>query len=81
MVALLDEAWLLFLLSVIVSLVLFPLVFVVSFAYGGLCKRYPSVPKVLWMLACVFASTLAVLVLVEIAAGSVLFQSAGALAS
>jgi hypothetical protein len=81
MVSLIEEVWLLFLLALAVSLVLFPIVFVVSFAYGGLCKKYPGIPKVIWMFACILVSALVVLAFIEAAAGSIIFQAAGTLAS
>jgi len=81
MVSLVEEVWLLFLLALAVSLVLFPIVFVVSFVYSGLCKKYPGVPKVAWMFLCILISALAILAFIEIAAGSIIFQAAGALAS
>jgi len=81
MVSLIDEAWLLFLLSLVVSLVLLPVVFVVSFAYGALCRKYENVPRVAWMFVCILVATLAILAFIELVAGSVIYTTAGALAA
>ncbi len=74
------QVWLLLLLAVIVSLILFPIVFVTSFVYEALSKKYSKTPKVLWMLLCIFVATFAVLLVIELATGSVIFETAGTLA-
>jgi hypothetical protein len=81
MADILTEAWLLFLLALITSCVLFPITFVMSFAYGALAKKYAGIPRVAWMFACIFVATFAVLLIIEAALGSPIFQTAGALAA
>ncbi|MCX6767127.1 MAG: hypothetical protein NTY90_00130 [Candidatus Micrarchaeota archaeon] len=74
------EVWMLLLLAAAVSLILLPVVFVTGFFYEVLCKKYSGVPKILWMLLCIFAAAFAILLIIELAAGSVIFETAGALA-
>ena len=62
----LTEAWLLFLLSLIASVLVFPFLFVFSFAYSWLARKYPRTPSILFMALSTFLAILAALVLLEV---------------
>ena len=65
-VSLLTEAWLLFLLSLVVSAAVFPIVFVFSFIYDALVQKYRRTPRVLLMAVCTFIAVLLCLVFLEL---------------
>ncbi|VVB67753.1 Uncharacterised protein [Candidatus Norongarragalina meridionalis] len=54
-----QDAPLLLFYAVIAALVLFPLVFLMSFVYEALCKKWEKSPKILLMLLCTFIGVLA----------------------
>ncbi len=62
----LTQLWFVFLLSVAVTAVIFPLVFLMGFAYDGLADRYEKVPKILLMLLCTFFGVFLALLAVEL---------------
>ncbi len=63
-VAFAKDLWLLLLLSAIIALVIFPIVFLSAFAYDVLSKKYPQTPKiVLMMLVTLFGTFVGVLIL------------------
>ncbi|MFA6048852.1 MAG: hypothetical protein WC792_02820 [Candidatus Micrarchaeia archaeon] len=45
-----NDLWLLLLLSIIVTLVIFPVVFLSAFAYDVLSKKYPQTPRIILMM-------------------------------
>ena len=77
--ALLYEAWLILLLSILLSAVAFPFVVCLSFLYKLLRKRYPKTPGVLLFAVLTFAGTLAFLVLLELYLGITVGQAAALL--
>ena len=78
--ALLNEAWLLLLLSLIVSALVFPFAFIFSFVYGALQRKYRRTPEILLMALCTFLAVFTAMALLELYAGVTLPQVASALA-
>jgi len=62
----LARAWLVFLLSLVLSAALFPVVLAGYWAYRELAKRYPRTPKLLFAAVCTFLGVLLVVALAEI---------------
>jgi hypothetical protein len=58
MLELLNDAWILLMLSLVAALVLLPLVVFTAFAYDSLCRKYPKSPKILLMGICTYLATL-----------------------
>ena len=54
-----QDAPLLLLYTAVAALVLFPLVFLMSFVYDAMCRRWQKAPKILLMLLCTFLGVLA----------------------
>ena len=77
--ALLNEAWLVFLLSLVLSALAMPFVIVFSFVYDMLVKRYPRTPAVLLMAVTAFLAVLTAVILLELYVGYTIAQVAGAL--
>ena len=61
-----TQVWFVFLLSVGVTAVIFPLVFLLSFAYDSLAQKYEKLNKVLLMLACTFVGVFVALLAIEL---------------
>ncbi len=78
--AALTELWLLFLLSLVASALVFPFVFVFSFLYSLLEKRLPRTPRVLLMAFVTFAAVFIALALLEVYVGYTLGEVASSLA-
>ncbi len=76
--ALAGEAWLVFLLSLVLSALALPFVLVFSFAYDMLAKRYARTPPVLLMAVTTFLAVLAAVILLELYLGYTIAQVAGA---
>ncbi|MBI4360558.1 hypothetical protein HY572_02170 [Candidatus Micrarchaeota archaeon] len=64
--ALVSALWPLFLISVMVGVPAFVLVFAFSFVYAYLVKRFEGVPKIFWMLFCTVLGTFVALVLLYV---------------
>lgn len=79
--SLVSEFWLILLISLIVSALAFPIVFVFSFVYESLADKYRRTPRILLMALCTFLAVFAVFVVLELYVGITLAQVAGALAS
>ena len=75
----LTEVWLLFLLSLIVSAVVFPIVVVCSFFYSWLASRNPRTPKVLFMAVATLLGVFVALVLLELYFGITIPEIASSL--
>lgn len=73
---LLTELWLLFLLSLIASVLVFPFVLVFSFIYSWLTRRYERTPRVLLMAFVTFVAVFTALVLLELYVGYTIAQVA-----
>lgn len=71
---LISHGWFVLLLSLIVSLALFPLVVIVSFVYDHLVKSNPKTPKILLMLICTFIGVLIAALILEVYLGYTLPQ-------
>lgn len=71
---LLSEAWLVLLLSLIVSVVVFPLVFVSSLFYSWLAEKYGRTPRILLMAVTTFLAVLAAVLLLELYLGYTLAE-------
>lgn len=71
--------WLLFLLSLIVSALAFPIVFVFSFVYESLSDKYRKTPRILLMAVVTFLAVFATLAFLELYAGVTLPQVASSL--
>lgn len=72
--ALLPHVWFILLLSLIASLLVFPLVIIGSFLYDYLVKRHEKTPKVLIMLVVTFVMVAIVITLLEVYFGYTLPQ-------
>ncbi len=72
--ALIPHVWFILLLSLIVSLLAFPLVIIGSFLYDYLVKRHEKTPKVLIMLVVTFLITVILVTLLEVYFGYTLPQ-------
>lgn len=68
-VGFLTEAWLLFLLSLLVSAIAFPLVVLSSFFYSWMVAKNPRSPKVLFMAVATLVGVFIALVLLELYVG------------
>ncbi|MFH0835129.1 MAG: hypothetical protein V1881_02205 [Candidatus Micrarchaeota archaeon] len=55
----LQDAPLLLFYAAVAALVLFPLVFLMSFVYDAMCERWQKTPKILVMLLCTLIGVLA----------------------
>ncbi len=64
--SLVSQGWFVLLLSVILSLLVFPLVVLMSFLYDSLAKKNSKTSKISLMLACTFIGTLIVVLLLEV---------------
>ncbi len=73
-----TELWLLFLLSLIASVLAFPLVFISSFAYDMLARRFVRTPRILLMALVTFLAVFAAIALLELYVGFTLSQAAAA---
>ncbi|MEK6954481.1 MAG: hypothetical protein AABX01_05710 [Candidatus Micrarchaeota archaeon] len=62
----LSQGWLIFLLSVVATFLVFPLVFLMSFFYDWLANKYEKAPKVILMLIVTFVSVFIAVLLIEI---------------
>jgi hypothetical protein len=75
-----GKLFVLLILAFAIALVLFPLVFLTSFLYEYLAKKWEkSVPKILVMFLCTLIASFAALLAFEIYSGFVLEQVLGAL--
>lgn len=68
-----DLPWLL-LIAVVAATIIFPIVFIVSFAYDALEKKYEDAPKILLMYACTIIGCVAAALLVYAYVGFTLQQ-------
>jgi hypothetical protein len=57
------DALVVFLVSAVISLVIFPIVLLCSLHYSGVCKKNPKLPKILVMLYCTFIGVLLAMVI------------------
>lgn len=62
----LSQLWLIFLLSVVATFILFPLIFLMSFFYDHLVNKYEKAPKVILMLIATFVGIFIAILLIEI---------------
>ncbi|MFH1107129.1 MAG: hypothetical protein V1787_04505 [Candidatus Micrarchaeota archaeon] len=62
----LSQAWFVFLLSLAVTALVFPLVFILSFVYDALAEKYDKTPKILLMALVTFVGVLIAVLAVEI---------------
>lgn len=62
---LVTHAWFALLLSLVATLAIFPLVFLMAFLYDFLEKKYEKAPKVLLMLITTFVGTAIAVLLIE----------------
>jgi predicted PurR-regulated permease PerM len=76
--ALASEAWLVFLLSLVLSALALPFVFVFSFIYEMLQKRFARTPAVVLMAVTTFLAVLTAVILLELYLGYTIGQVAGA---
>jgi len=74
-----GETWLLLLLSLIVSALAFPVVFLFSFVYESLADKYRRTPRIVLMALVTFLAVFAALALLELYAGVTLPQVASSL--
>ncbi len=74
--AILNDAWLLFLISIITTLVIFPIAFLSTFVYDSLQKSYPKTPKILLMIITTFVGTFITLLLLYWYLGGVFLPQA-----
>ena len=72
----LQDAPLLFLYVVVASLVIFPLVFLLSFVYDAMCGKWEKTPRILLMLLCTFLGVLAAALMVYFYLGASLTPAA-----
>ncbi|MFQ5406276.1 MAG: hypothetical protein ACE5DI_03920 [Candidatus Micrarchaeia archaeon] len=56
--AIIQDAWILFIISAITTLIIFPIVVITSFLNDSLKKKYPKTPKILLTLISTFIGTL-----------------------
>ena len=77
---LLSEAWLVFLLSLVLSALALPFVFVFSFVHDLLSKKYAKTPGVLIMAVTTFLAVLTAIVLLELYLGYTIANVASAFA-
>lgn len=68
------EFSLLFLLSILLSALLFPLVYLSSLFYSWLARRYPKIPRVFFLFALTLIATFIALALAELYSGFLLSQ-------
>ena len=61
-----SQVWLIFLISLVTTFVIFPLIFLMPFFYDYLEKKYEKSPKVLLMLITTFIGVLIAITLIEI---------------
>ncbi|MEK6843033.1 MAG: hypothetical protein AABY04_00955 [Candidatus Micrarchaeota archaeon] len=61
-----SQVWLIFLISLVTTFVIFPLIFLMTFFYDYLEKKYEKSPKVLLMLITTFIGVLIAITLIEI---------------
>ena len=78
-VVFLTELWLLFLLSLLLSAVLFPLVILSSFFYSWLIAKNPRSPKVLFMAVATLFGVFIALALLELYVGITIPEIASSL--
>ena len=69
-----SHAWFIVLLSLIASLLVFPLVIIGAFLYDYLTAHNSKTPKILIMLICTFVATLITITLLEVYFGYTLGQ-------
>lgn len=63
---LLTQAWFVLILSIAATILVFPLVFFMSFIHSLLKKRFKNTPEILLMLFTTFVGVLVAVVLIEI---------------
>jgi len=80
-VSFLKDLPLLALLSLAASIVIFPLVFIMSFFYDWLCDKYEKTPKILLMLLSTVIGVLAAAIIIYLYVGFTLQQILAAAAS
>ncbi|MBI5224890.1 hypothetical protein HY989_03395 [Candidatus Micrarchaeota archaeon] len=62
----LSQVWLIFLISLVTTFVIFPLIFLMTFFYEYLERKYEKSPKVLLMLITAFVGVFIAVSLIEI---------------
>ncbi|MFH1750323.1 MAG: hypothetical protein ABH863_01445 [Candidatus Micrarchaeota archaeon] len=62
----LSQLWLIFLLSVVATFLVFPLVFLMSFFYDYLVEKYEKAPKVVLMLIITFIGVFLAVLAIEV---------------
>lgn len=72
--ALLSQAWFVLLLSLIVSLLAFPLVIIGAFCHDYLAKHHPKAPQIAIMLFSTFVAVLVAVTILELYFGATLAQ-------
>ena len=66
-----KDLWLLLLLSIIVMLVIFPVVFLSAFAYDILSKKYPQTPKIILMMLTTLLGTFVTVLILYVYVGGI----------
>ena len=72
--SLVSHAWFIALLSLIVSLLAFPLVIIGAFSHDYLTKHHPKTPQIVIMLLCTFLAVLIAVTILELYFGYTLGQ-------
>ena len=62
----LSHAWAILLFSLFVTAIIFPLVFIMAFAYEWLQKNHRKAPKIVLMLLVTFLAVLVAVTLIEV---------------